>query len=86
MPCEQMIAVDQMTTDARRLEFTSRALSAYYRSRGGDQPDRNLSDVETIGGLHYAVLRNVSGILGVYRIRNDGKLKRLVRLPIGMEG
>jgi len=45
-----------------------------------EQPS-SLSDVETIKGLDYVCLRNVNGTLAVYRVRNDGVLRRLRRWP-----
>lgn len=68
-----------MTTE--KDDLMRRALAAWFRSGGTDQPDSKASAVERHGGLQYAVLRNVRGVLAVYRVRNDGKLKRLVRLP-----
>lgn len=35
--------------------------------------------------MKYVVLENVSGILAVYRVRNDGKLKGLRRWPAQLE-
>jgi len=62
-------------------EITRRAFAAYFRTDGTDQPTAATSGVEKHGGKHYAVLRNRNGVLACYRVRNDGKLKRLVRLP-----
>ena len=67
-------------------DLTRRAFAAYYRS-GGEHADipSSMSGVETAGnGQHYVVLRggrNANGICAVYRVRNDGVLKRLVRWP-----
>lgn len=61
-------------------ELTRRAFAAWFRAGGTDQPSAG-SGVETAGGKDYVVLRNVRGVLGVYRIRNDGLLKRLRRWP-----
>ena len=41
----------------------------------------NSSGVEEIDGRSYVVLRNVRGVLAVYRERTDGVLKRLKRWP-----
>lgn len=63
-------------------ELLVRAMSAYYRAAPGgqsDQPSPGASGVEKRKGLKYVVLRNVNGVLAVYRIRNDGMLKRLKR-------
>ena len=45
----------------------------------------NTSGVMELGGKEYVVLHNVNGILAVYRVRNDGVLKHLVRWPEGLE-
>lgn len=62
-------------------ELLQRALAAYFRSGGTDQPAARACGVETVEGLQYAVLRNGGGVLAVYRVRNDGMLKRLKRWP-----
>ena len=68
--------------------LVQRALAAYFRSaRGGeilDQP-ANGSGVEKINGKLFVVLRNVRGILAVYRVKNDNHLKRLKRYPKALE-
>jgi hypothetical protein len=62
-------------------QITLRALAAYSRAGHADQPSVNDSDVETVDGLDYCVLRNEHGVLAVYRVRNDGMLKGLKRWP-----
>jgi len=62
-------------------QLTRRAMAAYSRAGHADQPSANDSDVETVDGLDYCVLRNASGVLAVYRVRNDGMLKILKRWP-----
>lgn len=57
-----------------------RAFAAWFRSGGTDQPAKT-SDLVELGGLGYVVLRSVRGPLAVYRVRNDGMLKRLKRWP-----
>jgi len=59
-----------------------RAMAAYYRGAdsGVMQPSKS-SGVESVDGKHYVVLRNVNGLLAVYRVRNDGVLKGLKRWP-----
>lgn len=70
-----------MTTD-----LTQRAIKAHMRREGAQQPDTNLSGPATAGGLEYIVLRNVSGVLGVYRVLPKfGELKRLKRWPKAVE-
>jgi len=69
--------------------LTNRAMTAYFREakREGVEPDQpaNTSGVVTLGGLDYVVLENIVGPIAVYRVRNDGKLKRLKRLPAGLD-
>ena len=64
-------------TDAN---FLSRAMAAYFRSGADIQPASDSGVVAHEGRL-YVVLRNVNRVLAVYRIRNDGMLKRLIRWP-----
>jgi len=67
-------------------EFYRRALKAYSRGSKGvaPQPSGESSCVYTeVGGkgraYAYAILANVNGVLAVYRTRNTGLLRRLVR-------
>ncbi len=71
-----------MVTDKGAL--MRRAMAAHFRFGGTDQPSVTSSAVERHAGKWYAVLRNTRGIIGVYRVRNDGKLKKLVRPPAGL--
>jgi len=58
----------------------SRALAAYYRvSPNADIP--SAPDQFVHDGHRYVVLSNIRGLLAVYRVRNDGQLKRLRRWP-----
>ena len=61
-------------------ELTGRAFAAYFRSGGVDQPGNDSGTVE-LEGRRYVVLRNVTGVLAVYRVRTSGALKRLRRWP-----
>ncbi len=61
-------------------DLTRRALAAYYRAGGTAQP-ANASGVVVHDGRLYVQLVNVNGTLAVYRVRNDGQLKRLKRWP-----
>jgi hypothetical protein len=61
-------------------DLMRRALAAWFRSGAMDQPS-NLSRCEWLDGRGYVVLRNVRGILAVYRVRADGMLRRLKRWP-----
>ncbi len=70
-------------------EIMARAFAAYYQylRKGGyseTQPS-NTSCVQDYNGKHYAVLENVNGVLAVYRIKNDGYLKKLQRWPKELE-
>jgi len=71
-------------------ELKRRAFAAYFRSnadmRHDVQPDAALSSVEILDGKQYVVLRHAGGILACYRVRNDGMLKRLVRIPHELRG
>ena len=63
-------------------DLLRRAFAAWFRSGGTDQP-ANTSDLVKLGGLEYVVLHGGRGPgpLAVYRVRNDGMLKRLKRWP-----
>lgn len=69
---------DEMPLD----EIVRRALAAYYASGGDELP--SVTNVQKVKGKRYAVLRRSGKILACYRVRNDGKLKRLIRLPEGL--
>lgn len=65
--------------------IVSRAFAAYFSraAREGwiaDQPS-NYSDLHKVDDREYVVLENVSGILAVYRVRPNGRLKYLRRIP-----
>jgi hypothetical protein len=64
-------------------QLLARAFAAYFR-RGEnlDQPSAADSGHAKVDGLDYIVLRNVNGVLAVYRVRNDGSLKGLRRYPV----
>lgn len=67
-------------TDER---LVTRAFAAYFRAGGIDQP-ANYSGVVLHDGKRYVVLVNAGGFLAVYRVRNDGMLKRLRRWPAAL--
>jgi hypothetical protein len=71
--------------DASDDEYLKRAVVAWYRSGRAQPWPANDSGTETFGGKDYVVLRNVNGVLAVYRIRNQGMLKRLKRWPQEIE-
>ena len=62
-------------------DLLKRALAAYFRAGEGQQPSSFDSGLMVHDGHQYMVLRNSSGTLAVYRVRNDGMLKRLKRWP-----
>lgn len=71
-------------------ELKRRALAGYWRfAKPGEQlaaPDATRADVIEITGLRYVTLTSNGNILAVFRVRNDGKLKRLVRPPKQLKG
>lgn len=71
-------------------ELKRRALAGYWRfAKPGEQlaaPDATRADVTEIAGLLYVTLTSGEDVLAVFRVRNDGKLKRLVRPPKQMRG
>ena len=54
-------------------------MRAYSRAATHDapQPSQVSSGIEVIDGKKYVTLRYGSGVLAIYRVRNDGVLKRL---------
>jgi hypothetical protein len=72
-------------------QLLSRAMAAHYKAsaREGaiyDQPSAASSGIEEIDGKRYVVLRNINGILRVYRVRpSDGVLRALRRWPKELE-
>jgi hypothetical protein len=68
-------------------QLMRRAFGAWFRAAGefGDIPSGSDSQVEWHNGKQYVVLRNVRGVLKVYRVRLDGMLKGLHRYPPAIE-
>lgn len=67
-------------------DLTQRAIKAHTGKLGAQQPAANLSGPATHGGLDYIVLRNLGGVLAVYRVLPLSKtLKRLKRWPKELE-
>lgn len=61
-----------------------RAWRAYFRYPGEailDQPARGLGGLREHKGKAYVVLENNYRTLAVYRVCNDGRLRRLMRWP-----
>lgn len=67
-------------------DLTLRAIKLHTgRVPGAQQPAADLSGPATVGGLDYVVLRNVSGVLAVYRVLPISRtLKRLKRWPAAL--
>lgn len=64
------------------LEHLARASASYLRTAGAQPPSSPLSTLQLVNGREYVVLRNVTGVLAVYRILPISKtLKRLKRWP-----
>ncbi len=66
-------------------ELTRRAFAAYFRSGGTRRPTKSSGVVER-DGKRYVVLNSSRGVLAVYRVRNDGMLRRMRRWPPDLQG
>jgi len=75
-PRERNAAFDATDDDLLR-----RACAAWFRSGGNVQPDLHRCSVTELEGLRYVVLKNVDGLLAVYRVKNDGMLRAMARWP-----
>ncbi len=77
--------------EAERLDdpaIVRRALAAWYgtdETEAPGHPDPAASHHVRLAGHEYVVLRDVNSLLAIYRLRNDGKLKRLRRWPRELE-
>ncbi len=71
----------QRTFPPTETELMGRALRAYFMMGNQDQPSNTSGVEQATNGKAYVVLRNIRGILAVYRLRNDGILRRLRRWP-----
>jgi hypothetical protein len=60
-------------------ELQNRLFAAWFKSGGLEQP--STADAYTIDGKEYAVLYNTNGVLAVYDVSDDGRLKRLEQYP-----
>ena len=75
----------RMTSDTDD-RLVKRAIAAYVRTSEAASPEMpSDSGVADLDGKIYVVLENASRILAVYRVRNDGMLKRLRRWPIELD-
>lgn len=66
------------------IEACDRAMAAYKRSGGNQQPSGG-GNIEAVNGKDYVVLRNANGILKVYQLTDDGRIKGLSEVPSGLE-
>jgi hypothetical protein len=71
-------------------DYLQRAFAAWFRgSTPGPTPaypsQVGSRDDITVEGKRYVLLANSSQVLGVYRIKNDGLLRRLKRWPKAVE-
>ena len=64
-------------------ELQRRALTAYFETGGDVMPSE--PRMHKIKGKRYVSLWRRGKMLVCYRVRNDGKLKRLVRVPEGLQ-
>lgn len=65
-------------------DLTMRAAAAWIRwarANGGGVPTLDAISVEEVGGKTYVTWRERGEFIDCFRVRNDGKLKRLVRPP-----
>lgn len=63
--------------------LVERAITAYLKAGGPDQPGKGSEEV-AIDGVIYAVLRNVKGVLAVYKFDSKGYLRRVRDMPEGI--
>jgi hypothetical protein len=82
---KQMAGKTEVKIITRDEELLTRAMHAFFvaaRKNGlmFDQPS-NSSGVQEFAGKRYVILQNANGVLAIYRVRNDGMLKRLRRWP-----
>jgi hypothetical protein len=62
-------------------DLVRRGCAAYVRAGTDPQPSSRTSTVQRLNGLWYVVLRSGRTTLGVYRIKPDGRLRKLRRWP-----
>ena len=69
-------------------DLVRRAFAAWYRSENIHTQPANTSGIRKHAKKRYVVLNSIgsaTGILAVYRVKNDGFLKRLKRWPKELE-
>jgi hypothetical protein len=84
VPAGRLCVIPDMNRAASNPDLLSRGYAAYFRSGGVDLPS-NASDVIVFGAKTYVVVRNVLGILAIYRLLKSGQLRRLKRYPVGLD-
>lgn len=64
-------------------DLVERALAAYFRHTAApiDQPCSGGVKIHEVQGQRYVTVQNSYRLLACYRVRNDGRLKRLSRVP-----
>jgi hypothetical protein len=64
-------------------DLQRRAMAAYFRTADVPSPDQPAGDPEVIehDGKLYVVLSNTGRALAVYRVQNNGILRRMKRWP-----
>ena len=83
MDCDYMGSADSLGYN-----YGNRAMAAYFREakKYRDSPDQPTTpEAFEVEGRLYIVLSNANGILAVYRVKNDGVLRRLKRYPTCLE-
>jgi hypothetical protein len=73
-----------MTNPVTDNELRRRAVAAYYRTaqtNGDLDTPSGGGDVAEFDGKMYVVLSNIRGTLAVYRVQNNGMLRRMKRWP-----
>lgn len=59
------------------LDLIDRAIRAYTRTPGAQQPGAANSTVEDVDGKLFVFLRNMRGVLAVYAVKPDRGLRRV---------
>jgi hypothetical protein len=72
----------------KNTSFEARAMAAYFASAakqietyGGSVIQPGSAEIEDHDGMRYVVLRNIGGVLAVYRITTQDTLKAMKRWP-----
>lgn len=75
---------------ATEVELIDRAMRAHYRASKREsgiyaQPSAASSGLEEVDGQQLVVLRNVRGVLRVYKVRSGDRLAQVKQWPDGLE-